>query len=177
MELGHPQESLHLVPRFKVKRILLFLGTETARRLGRGCGGQTFENLAAAGLFGTSAFLQGGFEDALHVSQVLHPLLHVGKALFDEYLNFLAARARSVAKEEQGGNIFERKAGGLGRTDEPQPLDGLCPIEPVVALAPAFGMDEADALIVANRRGRDARNMGQLADGVPRAHVRHGSQL
>jgi hypothetical protein len=46
----------------------------------------------------------------------------------------------------------------------------------VVAFAPTRGVNEANSLVVANGRGRDARNTGQLANRVQGAHVPQGSE-
>src|SRR5262249_46967622 len=106
----------------------------------------------------------GGFEDALDVPQVFHPLLHVHEALLDEVLRLFTASRRSVSEVQKACNIFEREARGLGRSDEPKPPDSFLPVEPVVALAAALGFDKANSLVIQNGRGRNPRNTGQLAN-------------
>src|SRR5262249_42177734 len=117
-----------------------------------------------------SVLLEGGLEDTLHVPQVLHPPLHVSQALLDEYLHLLAGRRGAVTEIQEGGDVFARKARGLRRPDEAEPLRRFLPEEPVVAPTPPVGAEEADSLVVADGRRRDARSSGQLSNRVQRAH-------
>jgi hypothetical protein len=77
----------------------------------------------------------------LDVPQIFHALPHVREALLDEVLNFFTASCRSISEVQEGCNIFEREARGLGRSDEPKPPDSFFPVEPVVAIAAALGVD------------------------------------
>jgi hypothetical protein len=61
---------------------------------------------------------QRRFEHGLDVPQVVHPLFHVGKTLFDECLDIFTASRLTFATVQQDGHVSEREARGLSRSDE-----------------------------------------------------------
>jgi hypothetical protein len=67
-------------------------------------------------------------------------------------------------------DIAERKTHRVGRTDELQPLQGSFPIETIVALTPPSRSEQPDALVIPQRRARNPRHTGQLANGKSLMH-------
>jgi len=62
------------------------------------------------------------------------------------------------------GDFVEAEARALGKRDVGNPMKGRCAVAAVAAAGAAFGGDQAEFLVVAQRRGRYAAALGHVAN-------------
>ena len=69
-----------------------------------------------------------------------------------------------AAQVEDGGDLGEGQSGGLGVSDELEPVDGLVRVVAVIVVIPDGFGEEPDVLVVADRLGGGPGLMGQFSD-------------
>ncbi len=90
-------------------------------------GAERVDDSAAPRPLVLAALAKRGLEHPLHVTQLLQTRRHRLEPVFDEILDSMA-----VGWAEELHDILQRKAGGLGGSDEAQALNVFLCVEPVV---------------------------------------------
>ncbi len=123
------------------------------------------------GLLGLNTSCECRFEHLSDVSEVVHSLLDLGKAISDKALNVPAEAGFVVAMVQEGFDVNKGKSGALSNPDEPELLPRSLAVETVVSLAPGVSFEQPGSLVIPNRRGRNPGGTGQLTDGVASLHA------
>src|SRR5215216_2918556 len=110
-----------------------------------------------------AAFL-GDLEPALHRPRALKQLLDLVQLARRQRAHLLRHAGPGVDAVDQLLDLGELEAGALGHADEPELAEDVRVIAALTVHAPR-GRQQVDALVVANRRRRDAGAPGDLADG------------
>ncbi len=138
------------------------------RGLGARRGAERVDDSAAPRLLMLAALAKSGLEHSLHVTQLLQTRRYRLEPLFDQVLDSMA-----VGRAKQLRDILQRKARGLGGSNEAQALNVCRCVEPVVGARTASRLQDTLALVVANGRCGNADNARQLSDSQERlGHAR-----
>ena len=119
---------------------------------------------------------QGGLQYTPKMMKLPDPVVQIVEPPLDEVLNLAAGRALAILEGQHNADILEGESVRLRGPDEPQPLESVGPIDPIVPFRAAARPQEFDALVVAHRRCRDGSGARQLADGVIGRHWVHSSK-